>query len=257
MSAIVLYEIVRCVLVLALAAWLLCRARSMPDQPGLYALAGAAACLFLGDAYWLAHLIVRGETPVIFSACDVAYVGCWLMCNAALPGAPLRALRERPFAAWMGLLALFNGVAWIVWTGEWITNILWNIPLLLMAVRSTMLVEGLLTRRRRAALLATMALLIAAGALCLWRTGGMSGTMGLICSGLWLMLIVQFGTALRGRGSLRTMSVPAWLLLATLCEFASLLAQGAAYYGFQLMTTAAFAFAAMAACRGEVALDAL
>ena len=235
---IVLYESVRCVLVLGLAAWLLCRARAMPDRPRLYALAGAVACLFLGDAYWLAHLIVRGETPGIFSACDVAYVGCWLMCNAALPGAPLRALRKRPLAAGMGAFALLNGAAWIAWTGEWITNILWNIPLLLMAVRGAMLVEGALTRRQRGALLATMALLAAAGA-------------------LWLALIVQLGAALRGRGSLRTLSVPAWLLLATLCEFASLLAQGAAYYGFQVMTTAAFAFAALAACGGEEARDAL
>lgn len=251
---IVLYEIVRCVLVLGLAAWLLCRARAMPDRPRLYALAGAVACLFLGDAYWLAHLIVRGETPVIFSACDVAYVGCWLMCNAALPGAPLRALRKRPLAAGMGAFALLNGAAWIAWTGEWITNILWNIPLLLMAVRGAMLVEGALTRRQRGALLSTMALLIAAGALWLGRTGG---ALGLICSALWLALIVQLGAALRGRGSLRTLSVPAWLLLATLCEFASLLAQGAAYYGFQVMTTAAFAFAALAACGGEEARDAL
>ena len=254
---IVLYEIVRCVLVLGLAAWLLCRARAMPDRPRLYALAGAVACRFLGDAYWLAHLIVRGETPVIFSACDVAYVGCWLMCNAALPGAPLRALRKRPLAAGMGALALLNGAAWIAWTGEWITNILWNIPLLLMAVRGAMLVEGALTRRQRGALLATMALLAAAGALWLGRTGGAPGALGLICSALWLALIVQLGAALRGRGSLRTLSVPAWLLLATLCEFASLLAQGAAYYGFQVMTTAAFAFAALAACGGEEARDAL
>lgn len=251
---IVLYEIVRCVLVLGLAAWLLCRARAMPDRPRLYALAGAVACLFLGDAYWLAHLIVRGETPVIFSACDVDYVGCWLMCNAALPGAPLRALRKRPLAAGMGAFALLNGAAWIAWTGEWITNILWNIPLLLMAVRGAMLVEGALTRRQRGALLSTMALLIAAGPLWLGRTGG---ALGLICSALWLALIVQLGAALRGRGSLRTLSVPAWLLLATLCEFASLLAQGAAYYGFQVMTTAAFAFAALAACGGEEARDAL
>lgn len=254
---IVLYEIVRCVLVLGLAAWLLCRARAMPDRPRLYALAGAVACLFLGDAYWLAHLIVRGETPVIFSACDVAYVGCWLMCNAALPGAPLRALRKRPLAAGMGAFALLNGAAWIAWTGEWITNILWNIPLLLMAVRGAMLVEGALTRRQRGALLATMALLAAAGALWLGRTDGAPGALGLICSALWLALIVQLGAALRGRGSLRTLSVPAWLLLATLCEFASLLAQGAAYYGFQVMTTAAFAFAALAACGGEEARDAL
>lgn len=74
MSAIVLYEILHCLAAACLAVRLFCHAHS-PAQTKRYVLAGAAACLFLGDVYWLAHLIIRGEPPAIFSACDVAYIG--------------------------------------------------------------------------------------------------------------------------------------------------------------------------------------
>ena len=82
MSAIVLYEILHCLAAACLAVRLFCHAHS-PAQTKRYVLAGAAACLFLGDVYWLAHLIIRGEPPAIFSACDVAYIGFLLMFNTA------------------------------------------------------------------------------------------------------------------------------------------------------------------------------
>ena len=98
----------------------------------LYVLAGAAACLFLGDVYWLAHLIIRGEPPTIFSACDVAYIGFLLMFNAALPRVePRRSLRH-PFTLCMAAFALLNAAAWMVWTGVWFNNLLWGIPMLVL-----------------------------------------------------------------------------------------------------------------------------
>ena len=110
MSAIVLYEILHCLAAACLAVRLFCHAHS-PAQTKRYVLAGAAACLFLGDVYWLAHLIIRGEPPAIFSACDVAYIGFLLMFNTALPGVGPQRLRQRPFAVWMAVFTLMNVVA--------------------------------------------------------------------------------------------------------------------------------------------------
>ena len=140
MSAIVLYEILHCLTAACLAVRLFCHAHS-PAQTKRYVLAGAAACLFLGDVYWLAHLIIRGEPPAIFSACDVAYIGFLLMFNTALPGVDPQRLRQRPFAVWMAVFTLMNVVAWMVWTGAWFNNLLWGVPMLLLATHSAMLVE--------------------------------------------------------------------------------------------------------------------
>lgn len=148
MSAIVLYEILHCLTAACLAVRLFCHAHS-PAQTKRYVLAGAAACLFLGDVYWLAHLIIRGEPPAIFSACDVAYIGFLLMFNTALPGVGPQRLRQRPFAVWMAVFTLMNVVAWMIWTGAWFNNLLWGVPMLLLAAHSAMLVEKDLPQARR------------------------------------------------------------------------------------------------------------
>lgn len=85
MSAIVLYEILHCLAAACLAVRLFCHAHS-PAQTKRYVLAGAAACLFLGDVYWLAHLIIRGEPPAIFFCLRCSVHRFSLMFNTALPG---------------------------------------------------------------------------------------------------------------------------------------------------------------------------
>lgn len=135
MSAIVLYEILHCLAAACLAVRLFCHAHS-PAQTKRYVLAGAAACLFLGDVYWLAHLIIRGEPPAIFSACDVAYIGFLLMFNTALPGRGSAAFASAALRGMDGGFTLMNVVAWMVWTGAWFNNLLWGVPMLLLAAHS-------------------------------------------------------------------------------------------------------------------------
>lgn len=87
MDATILYEMLHCLVCMVLACWLIQKTLHVPGYPALYAVTVAVVCLFLGDVYWLAHLMIRGSTPVILSACDAAYLGFWLILNAGLPRA--------------------------------------------------------------------------------------------------------------------------------------------------------------------------
>lgn len=244
MSAIVLYEILHCLAAACLAVRLFCHAHS-PAQTKRYVLAGAAACLFLGDVYWLAHLIIRGEPPAIFSACDVAYIGFLLMFNTALPGVDPQRLRQRPFAVWMAVFTLMNVVAWMVWTGAWFNNLLWGVPMLLLAAHSAMLVEKDLPRARRTVFFALVALLVFCESAVL--AGGPYRMLAPLCVLLWVLSLVQLAFTLKD--SLKRLSVPAWALIMVFCDCASFLTQGAVYYGFQLLMMVCFAYAAVSACK--------
>ena len=158
-------------------------------------LAGAAACLFLGDVYWLAHLIIRGEPPAIFSACDVAYIGFLLMFNTALPGVGPQRLRQRPFAVWMAVFTLMNVVAWMIWTGAWFNNLLWGVPMLLLAAHSAMLVEKDLPRAGRTVFFALVALLFFCESAVL--AGGPYRMLAPLCVLLWMLSLVQLAFTLK------------------------------------------------------------
>lgn len=254
MSAIVIYEILHCLVAACLAAWLLCRALVGPARPTLYALAAAAACLLLGDAYWLAHLIIRGAPPVIFSACDVAYIGFLLMFSTALPRVEPRRLSEYPFAVWMAVFALLNVVAWMVWTGEWFNNLLWGVPMMVLVMHSAVLVGKDLSRARRNVLGALLALVSVCEAAAL--AGFAHPALDLLCGVLWVLSFLQLVNALKGTGRLLRLTVLAWALLTAFCEYASFLAQGAAYYVFQVLATTCFLFTAVSACKEGAACHA-
>lgn len=106
MDATILYEMLRCLVCMVLACWLIQKTLHVPGYPALYAVTVAVVCLFLGDVYWLAHLMIRGSTPVILSACDAAYLGFWLILNAG--GFPVRRGRRnqaRPLRRSWGFLS--------------------------------------------------------------------------------------------------------------------------------------------------------
>ena len=65
-----------------------------------------------------------------------------------------------------------------------------------------------------------------------------------LCTVLWVLALGQLAFLLKGTGSLKRLSVPAWALLTFFCECASFLAQGAVYYGFQVVTMICFVCAA-------------
>ncbi len=247
MTAIVLYEVLHCLVAVCAAVWLFFRAVHGAERSALYVLAGAAACLFLGDVYWLAHLIIRGEPPTIFSACDVAYIGFLLMFNAALPRVEPRHSLRRPFTLCMAAFALFNAAAWMVWTGVWLNNLLWGIPMLVLALHSAMLADQRLSSARCGVFFASLVLLVICEASVL--AGGVRSVAGPLCTVLWVLAFGQLAFLLKGTGSLKRLPVPAWALLTFFCECASFLAQGAVYYGFQVVTMTCFVCAAMSAVR--------
>ena len=247
MTETVLYEVLHCLVAACLAVWLLCRVIHTQGPLMLYALAAAAACLFLGDAYWLAHLIIRGAPPAIFSACDVAYIGFLLMFSTALPHVEPRRLGEYPFAVWMAVFALLNVVAWMVWTGEWFNNLLWGVPMMVLVMHSAVLVGKDLSRARRNVLGALLALVSVCEAAAL--AGFAHPALDLLCGVLWVLSFLQLVNALKGTGRLARLRVPAWALLTAFSECASFLAQDAVYYGFQVLTMACLVCAAWSAVR--------
>ena len=119
MDATILYEMLHCLVCMVLACWLIQKTLHVPGYPALYAVTVAVVCLFLGDVYWLAHLMIRGSTPVILSACDAAYLGFWLILNAGLPRAAQPEKSSKAFAALMGVFILLNCIGWMVWTSSW------------------------------------------------------------------------------------------------------------------------------------------
>lgn len=251
MTAAILYEVAHCLIAAGLALWLRHRALARPDRPALWMLTAAAACLLLGDVYWLAHLIVRGGVPGIFSACDVAYIGFFLLLNAALPQAALRSPWTSPFAAGLLLFTLLNAVGWIVWTDAWFANVVWALVLLALVWHAAMLTEDAVRPRRRNALLALLCALALCEALLLCLPDNGRSAFGAVRVTLWLLALFQLGYALKGDRPLARMPSPAWLLVVVFGELASFLSQGWVYYGFQVLTIGAFVRAVLTACGEE------
>ena len=167
------------------------------------------------------------------------------MFNTALPGVDPQRLRQRPFAVWMAVFTLMNVVAWMVWTGAWFNNLLWGVPMLLLATHSAMMVEKDLPRARRTVFFALVALLVFCESAVL--AGGPYRMLAPLCVLLWMLSLVQLAFTLKD--SLKRLSVPAWALIMVFCDCASFLTQGAVYYGFQLLMMVCFAYAAVSACK--------
>lgn len=257
MDATILYEILHCLICMALAYWLIQKTIHTPGYPALYAFTVAAACLFLGDVYWLAHLMIRGSTPVILSACDVAYLGFWLILNAGLPRAAQPKKSDRVFAALMGFFILLNCLGWMIWTSSWFINLLWAIPLMLIAVRSALRTQVNLASP------AFMLYALLLGALILAETVAfllpviLWEKIKLLCSLLWLLSLLQFIRLLKGKAPLAQLVLPGRMLILVYCECASFLCTGVAYNCFQLLLLGFLAYFARSVSKEGEACHAL
>ena len=88
----------------------------------------AYICLLLSDIYWISLSVVHPDERLSFSISDVADIGEQLMLASAL-GVIFRGIKYRKrleliltIVASIGLIVL-----WVVWTDEWIKNILGGI----------------------------------------------------------------------------------------------------------------------------------
>lgn len=257
MDATILYEMLHCLVCMVLACWLIQKTLHVPGYPALYAVTVAVVCLFLGDVYWLAHLMIRGSTPVILSACDAAYLGFWLILNAGLPRAAQPEKSSKAFAALMVVFILLNCIGWMVWTSSWLINLLWAIPLMLIAVRSALRTKVDLSSR----IFALYALLL--GALMVAETFAFLlpavhwEKVKLLCSLVWLLSLVQFIRLLKGKGTLAQLAMPGRVLILVYCECASFLCTGVAYNVFQLLMLGFLAYFARSVSKEGEACHAL
>lgn len=234
----ILYEGLHCLFCAWLAYWLIGKTIAAPHHPTLYATTVAVVCLLLGDAYWLAHLIIRGYVPEILSACDVAYVGMWLIFHAALPRPKKLSRQKKVFASLMGAFMVLNGVGWTVWTQHWLPNLIWTIPLLLLAVRGALLLEVRLNSLWGCPFLLLLGLLfVAEAASFLWPE--FLDPLNVLCAVLWLCSLMLFACLLKGNAPFRQLPIPAWMLLMVYCECASLLSSDWAYFLFQVLLAGA------------------
>lgn len=249
MNATTVYEILHCLFCTALACWLIRQNIRLPGRPPLYAVTMAVICLALGDIYWLTHLVLCGQTPSALSACDVPYLGIWLMLNAGLPRGAHPAPSGKGFATLMGLFMLLNFLGWVLWTGSWFINVLWLIPLMWITVRSALRVQVCVRSRAFALFVLSLIALAAAETVAWLLPEAQWDAAMLVCSLLWLLSLVAFLRLLLGEGALAQLSMPGWMLLLVYCECASFLCTGIAYCGFQLLLLAGFAYYSASLCK--------
>lgn len=257
MDATILYEMLRCLVCMVLACWLIQKTLHVPGYPALYAVTVAVVCLFLGDVYWLAHLMIRGSTPVILSACDAAYLGFWLILNAGLPRAARPEKSSKAFAALMGVFILLNCIGWMVWTSSWLINLLWAIPLMLIAVRSALRTKVDLSSRTFALYALLLGALMVAETFAFLLPAVHWEKVKLLCSLVWLLSLVQFIRLLKGKGTLAQLAMPGRVLILVYCECASFLCTGVAYNVFQLLMLGFLAYFARSVSKEGEACHAL
>ena len=242
---------------MVLACWLIQKTLHVPGYPALYAVTGAVVCLFLGDVYWLAHLMIRGSTPVILSACDAAYLGFWLILNAGLPRAAQPEKSSKAFAALMGVFILLNCIGWMVWTSSWLINLLWAIPLMLIAVRSALRTKVDPSSRTFALYALLLGALMVAETFAFLLPAVHWEKVKLLCSLIWLLSLVQFIRLLKGKGTLAQLAMPGRVLILVYCECASFLCTGVAYNVFQLLMLGFLAYFARSVSKEGEACHAL
>ena len=119
--------------------------------------------------------------------------------------------------------------------------------MLVLALHSAMLADQRLSAARCGVFFALLVLLAVCEASFL--AGGVRRVAGPLCTVLWVLALGQLAFLLKGTGSLKRLSVPGWALLTFFCECASFLAQGAVYYGFQVVMMICFVCAAVSAVR--------
>lgn len=99
-------------------------------------MAGGLFCHLLGNIFWTLYLLIRQElNPQYVSASDVAAIGGFLF-YISVYSLCLYQRREghKPWKLWiMPLVVLLNVVIWMVFYGEYILNLVWGIPMIVLA----------------------------------------------------------------------------------------------------------------------------
>ena len=106
------------------------------SQRALYFMAGGLFCHLLGNIFWTLYLLIRNElSPQYVSASDVAAIGGYLFYISVYILCLHRRMEERkPWKLWiMPLFVLLNVVLWMVFYGDYILNLLWGIPMIILA----------------------------------------------------------------------------------------------------------------------------
>lgn len=89
----------------------------------------AIACSLLSSLYWIAYDILRPDTRMPFAANEIGEWAMFLLLAASLQ----KAWPEQRAAGWETVCSVFfilaNTVLWIIWSGEWLQDILTGLSL--------------------------------------------------------------------------------------------------------------------------------
>ncbi len=140
-------------------------ARQEEDRLWLIFAALSAAALMISDLYYLVHTFLLEGVRIPFAANDIADFGFFLLLSTCLSSAVGADRRRFPlvFAA-AALFAAANICLWIVWSGEWLRDILGGLSFgwFICTVACALYLTDALVRRERIAMWILCALLIGA-----------------------------------------------------------------------------------------------
>ena len=161
---------------------------SVRNEPVLLFTFGAATA-FVGEWYWIAHLLMAKGSIYPFSAIDVGEVGYELLYGAALNAAlGLADVPDRGALTISGVFSAISAGLWVAWTGAWAKDILGGLSLWFLTyaiVRGIRRLGG--STLHCACQLAGIGVAIAllqVGAVC--DLGGMGATLDALCNVGWL-----------------------------------------------------------------------
>ena len=147
------------------------------------------ALWFLSDLYWVIYDLMRPDTRMPFAANEIGEAAVLLMLAAVLSSVIPRLTR---CAGWQGMAALLFGVCntalWIVWSGEWIEDIMIGAAFtwLLYTIACGLKARNALARGEWIALSAGCALLILGEGATLLVKDNLKAAMDAACSLLLL-----------------------------------------------------------------------
>ena len=145
----------------------------------------------------------------------------------------------------------------MVWTSSWLINLLWAIPLMLIAVRSALRTKVDPSSRTFALYALLLGALMVAETFAFllpavhWEKGQAALQFDIAA---WL---VQFIRLLKGKGTLAQLAMPGRVLILVYCECASFLCTGVAYNVFQLLMLGFLAYFARSVSKEGEACHAL
>lgn len=118
------------VLLFGSALYLFSHADASAHRAPLVYFGFALAVLFIGDIYWIAHEIIRGNAVVTFSAIDIASAGFFLLSGSALvtmSGGSKKV--DIPALVMSGATSLPQGLLWVMWNQDWVKDALGTVTL--------------------------------------------------------------------------------------------------------------------------------